>query len=92
MSILGNVGHFNEAEEDFETYATRVELFFDANSVRADKKVCSFLTIIGPKAFALVKDLVSPKKPAECRYELVDALKSHYKPQVKVIYERFKFY
>ena len=38
MSIIGSVGHFNEAEENFESYATRVELFFEANSLRADKK------------------------------------------------------
>ena len=93
MSLIGNVGSYNEAEEEFESYVSRVELFFDASSIAEDKKVPSFLTLIGPKTFSLVKDLVSPAKPGECTYKtLVDSLKAHYKPQVVVIFERFKFY
>ena len=93
MSLIGNVGAYIESEEDFESYCSRVELFFDANSVKAEKQVSAFLTLIGAKTFSLVKDLVAPNKPSECTYkQLVDALKSHYRPQVVVIYERFKFY
>ena len=93
MSIIGNIGVYNESEEDFESYCNRVELFFEANSVKSEKKVCTFLTVIGAKTFSLVKDLVAPKKPSECTYvELVDALRSHFRPQVVIIYERFKFY
>ena len=93
MSIIGNIGEYNEAEEDFENYCTRVELFFAANSVDDDKKACTFLTLLGAKTFSLVKDLVAPKTPTGCTYkELVDALKAHYKPQIVIIFERFKFY
>ena len=93
MSIIGNVGPYVDSEEDFESYCSRVALFFDANSVKAEKKVCTFLTVVGARTFSLVKDLVAPKNPAECTYEeLVTALKSHYRPQTVVIYERFKFY
>ena len=51
------------------------------------------MSLIGPKLFGLVKDLVSPKAPKNCTLEeLITALNNHYKPQVILIYERFKFY
>ena len=42
MSLIGNVGSYNEAEEEFESYVSRVELFFDVNSIAEDKRVPSF--------------------------------------------------
>ena len=93
MALIGNLGPYVESEEDFDSYCSRVELFFDANSIEAPKQVSTFLTIVGAKTFSLVKDLVSPRAPGECSYaELVRALKSHYRPQTVVIFERFKFY
>ena len=92
MSFLGNVGIFEENQEDFESYQSRVELFFVANDVEQAKYAASFLSLIGPKAYKLVKSLVAPKKPSECTYAyLTSTLKNHYTPQKIVIYERFKF-
>ena len=92
-SLIGNVGVFSEGEEDIDSYLTRIDLFFTANNIKREKYVPSFLALVGAKIFSLVKDLVAPKKPAECEYdELVKALREHFKPQVIVIYERFKFY
>ena len=79
MALIGNLGPYVESEEDFDSYCSRVELFFDANSIEAPKQVSTFLTIVGAKTFSLVKDLVSPRAPGECSYaELVRALKSHF--------------
>ena len=51
------------------------------------------LSVIGPKTFSLVTDLVSPKKPEVSNYtEIYTAIKNNYKPQTVVIYERFKFH
>ena len=70
-----------------------MSLYFEANDIGDDKKVASFLSIIGPKLYGLARDLVSPKAPRDCTFqELVTALTNHYKPQVIVIYERFRFY
>ena len=92
MSLIGSVGPYEESEK-FSTYVDRVKLFFSANAVKEDKQVPAFLSLIGPKIYGLVKDLVSPKSPKDCTFdELVKTLESHYKPQVLVIYERFKFY
>ena len=70
-----------------------MELYFKANDIAENKQVSVFLTLLGPKVFALTRSLLSPKDPATRTYkELVDALKSHYKPKIILIYERFKFY
>lgn len=89
---IGNIGIYEESE-DFETYVDRVEFFFDANSIDNAKKVSTFLSIVGPQVYRLTQDLMSPKKLKECTYaEIIKALKSHFKPKVIVVYERFKFY
>ena len=90
---IGTINPFNESEEDFESYCSRVDLYFVANDVSDEKKVAFFLTLIGPKVFGLARNLLSPKDPASCTYiEIKNALKSHYKPKLIVVYERYKFY
>ena len=92
MSLIGNVGPFVEGKEDFECYLARVNAFFTANDVKEDK-VSSCLAIMESKLYSLVVDLVSPKSPQSCTFdEIVNALTSHFKPQVVIIFERFKFY
>lgn len=92
MATIGSIGPYVESE-DFETYVDRVEMFFDANSVVNAKKVPTFLSLIGPQVYGLLQNLVSPTKPKDCTYDdLINALKTHYKPKVITIYERFKFY
>ena len=92
-SLIGHVGHYNESEEEFATYSDRVDLFFQANDIADVKKVASFLSMVGPKLFKLISDLVSPKSPGKCSYtDIIDKVKAHYKPQTNVIFERYKFY
>ena len=93
MAPIGTINAFDESVEDFESYCSRVELFFKANDLAEDKRVPAFLTLVGPKVYALARSLLSPKDPSTCTYkDIVKALKSHYKPKVVLIYERFKFY
>ena len=95
MSYIGTIGPFDEGEEEFDSYIDRMKLFFDANDIKNTdpKYVPAFLSLIGAKTYRLLKDLISPKEPATATFdELVVALRKHFKPQVVVIYERFKFY
>lgn len=70
-----------------------MELFFKANDASEDKRVPAFLTLVGPKVFALAKSLLSPMDPTTCTYKkIVDTIKNLYKPKVVLIYESFKFY
>ena len=91
-ATIGTIGPYQESE-DFETYVDRVELFFDANSIADDKKVSTFLSIVGPQVYGLVHNIVSPKKPKDCTYkDVIKGLQNHYKQKVIVVFERFKFY
>ena len=92
MSFIGSIGHYDESEK-FSTYVDRVFLYFEANEIKDEKQVAAFLSLGGPKLYGLAKDLVSPRNPKDCTLDdLVTTLKNHFKPQVIVIYERFKFY
>ena len=91
-ALIGSIGPYNESE-DIDTYIDRVELFFVANSVPDDKKVATFLSILGPQVYALLQILISPTKPKDASYDvLVEGLKKHFKPKVLIVFERYKFY
>ena len=91
--IIGNIGAFIEGEEDFESYAQRCENFLKINKVAEGDKLLYFLTLVGPKTYGLIKNLVYPNTPEESEYKDVkQALLDHYKPQKNPVYERFVFY
>ena len=75
-------------------YSERLDQFLVANGVVDDaKKVAVFLTVIGGRAYALLRNLLAPTKPADKSYgELVKVMKNHLKPTPPVIAERFKFH
>ena len=56
--LIGHMGPFTEKEEEFETYISRMELYFSANGITEDKKVPVFLTIAGSKIYTLAKNLL----------------------------------
>ena len=91
--MYGQLGEFNPDSEKISTYLERLNLFIEANSVDADKKVAVLLTVIGAKDYALLQGLVAPANPREKSVdELMQALRSHYEPKPVIIAERFRFY
>ena len=48
-----------------------MELFFQANAVADGRKVAVFLSLIGPKTYGLLRNLVAPEKPAEKTLEVL---------------------
>ena len=93
MAVYGNVGVFDETLESFDDYRDRVEAFMKANKIAEAEKPNLFLSLIGPKTYKLLKDILSPAKPSEKNYaEIAKALSDHYKPRPLVIAERFKFW
>ena len=57
--------------ENITSYLERLSLYMDANSVAAEHKVPVLLTVIGVKAYGILKSLTSPDLPNE---KLLDEL------------------
>ena len=78
--------------EDLESYEEWLHQYFKANGVTdGDKKVAVFLTVIGSHLYKLLRNLVSPSKPAEKSYEELTTVKQHLVAKQIVIAERLKF-
>lgn len=54
MALLGTIGEWNSAEEEWSHYIERVKFFFTANDVLNEgKKRAIFLSVIGAKKIML---------------------------------------
>ena len=61
--------------------------------IKGEKRVAVFLTVIGATTYALLRNLVHPKKTATMKLkELTDSLEAHFMPKPLTIAERFKFH
>ena len=49
----------------------RVEQFFLANDIDDDHKVPTLLSLIGGKAYTLLRDLLAPEKPASRSFQKI---------------------
>ena len=86
-SKVGSIDPYNESQEDFDSYISRVNMYFVANDIDDAKKVAAFFTLAGPKIFGLARDLLSPKKPEETTLAVIlDTLCKHFKPKLVLIY------
>ena len=93
MTTIGKIESFDETQEKWETYVERVEQFFLANNIDDDHRVPTLLSLIGGKTYALLRDLLTPEKPATKSFqEIVTTLQQHLSPKPLEIAERFRFY
>ncbi len=92
-STYGQIQEFCSENESIEAYLERIELYFTANNIVAERQVAVFLSVIGGKNYTLLRNLLSPAKPSgKTLAELTAALKKHFAPKRLVIAERFRFY
>lgn len=91
---LGKIEEFDEGTENFTMYIERLEEYFTANDILEDRKKRAVLnTVIGKTTYALLCNLISPKRTSEFQYtELKQILHDHFTPKVIIIAERFTFY
>ena len=94
MVTHGKINQFDPSHEAWATYVERLEFYFIANGIEdPEKKRAVLLTVSGPATYKLIRNLSSPKKPAEKSYDkLVVLVKSHYTPKPSVIVQRFQFH
>ena len=92
-STVGRLTEFDPRNDSITAYVERVNLYFMANEVADGKKVAVFLSAIGPKTYALLRNLTTPAAPAEKSFtQIVEILKGHYEPKPLVIAEHFNFH
>ena len=72
---------FDPSSETVTNYVERTQIYFEANDIAEAKKVCTLLSAIGKKTFAVLWDLVSPDNPKDKTLDqLVEVLKQHQEP------------
>ena len=87
------MGPYDEREEQWSSYTERFACFVEANSIEDGKLVPTFLSVVGPKTFNLLRCLVQPDKPASKTYDsIVATLAAHFAPKPLLIAERFRFH
>ena len=94
--LLGKIEEFNSAQEEWPQYVERLDQFFEANELtgedKASKRRATFLSVVGPGPYKLLRSLVSPAKPSDKTYEqLVAILSEHYSPAPSEVMQRFRF-
>ena len=93
MTSFGRIKEFRPEEETIDSYLERIEIFFTANGIAAEKQVPVFLSVIGSKTYAILRNLVAPEKPTKKNFGALSAeLKKHFEPSKIVIAERFHFH
>ena len=89
-AMFGTLQEFQPDVEPIKAYLERANVFFEANSIAADKRVPVLLSAIGPRIYSLLRNLTSPAVPHEKSFdELATILQSHFQPKPLLIAERF---
>lgn len=77
---------FDETSETFENYEERLMQFLVANKIESDRRRAVFLSVVGPKTFALLRDLIAPSKVSETEFsDLLKALRDFYTPKKECV-------
>jgi len=72
---IGKLCEFVEGKENFVNYVERLEQYFEASDIADEKKMAVFVSVIGPCAYGILRNLVQPVLPKDKTYnELVKAL------------------
>ena len=95
-ALLGKLEPFDGEQEEWPQHVERLEQFFVANDLTGDgkapKRRATFLSVIGPAPYKLLRSLLSPAKPADKTFEeLVAVLTEHYNPKPPEVMQCFRF-
>ena len=92
-AAVGTLSAFSPGD-DWSQYVERLQFYFQANSItNEDKKRATFLLVVGPSSYKLLRNLIAPAKPDEMSFtQLVEVLTKHYSPRPSEIVQRYKFH
>lgn len=83
---------FSILKDDWDLYIERLELYFMANEVPAEKQIAVLLTKVGMETYKLIRDLCAPAKPKDKSFtQIVAIVKNHLNPKKNEVMERCKF-
>ena len=92
-AAVGRLEAFNEGNESITQYLERVELFFEANGIAAERRKAVFLSVIGRDTYSLLSNLLAPTKPAEMPLnDLMETLRKYFEPKKVVMAARYQFH
>lgn len=84
---------FDPNTEGFDNFVERLNSYFRINGVDGKIRVDYLCVLVGAEHYALLKNILAPKKVSESTYEeCVKSLKDHYSPSSRAISETFKFH
>jgi hypothetical protein len=91
---IGQIEEFNPDTDKWDIYIERINTFFEANEIEDDsKKRAIFLTSFGVRGYTVLRNLCTPKKPAEEAWaDIQKKLWTHFSPKTNPIVERRDFY
>eukprot|EP00731_Ephydatia_muelleri_P039008 Em1040g1a len=90
---LALIQEFDPNVEGISSYLERMGLYFVANKIESERQVAVFLSLIGGKNYALLRDLLLPQQLKDVSLvELMGTLRRHFEPKPVVIAERFHFH
>ena len=94
-ALLGKIEQFDPDQEDWPKYIERLEQFFKANDLtgedKATKRQATFLTVIGPARYRLLRSLLLPEMPSSKMFkQLLAKLTEHYNPEPSEVMQRFR--
>ncbi|KAL3993537.1 DDB1- and CUL4-associated factor 15 [Sarotherodon galilaeus] len=91
--MIGQMDPFDDAGEQWAMYIERFEHYILADDIQPEKRVPVLLSVMGPKTYGLLCNLVAPNKPGTMQYDnIVGVLQAHFAPKPLVIAERFRFH
>ena len=94
--LLGSIDQFNPALEEWAQYVERLGQFFEANGIvgeaNAAKRRSTFLSVVGPGPYKVLRSILAPVKPSAKTFEeLTQVLTDYYSPPPSEVMQRFRF-
>ncbi|XP_064476027.1 uncharacterized protein K02A2.6-like [Ornithodoros turicata] len=91
MPTFGRLEEFEDGT-DWSEYRERVEQFFSANDVTADKQKAVFLSCCGAKTYSILRSLLAPQTPADRDLtSIFSALDAYFALKCSEVLARYKF-
>lgn len=88
--VIGSICSFGDSTEQWSSYTELFGSFVADNGTQYDKLVPTFLSVMGPKTYNLLRSLLQPATPGSKTFaEIVDTLTKHFSSDS---HQRFRFH